>query len=219
MGLTPRFVSRYTVFIAMRFLRAKFQGQSDFLESYQSDSPTGGLFIATTQPLEQDASVIVELVCDGLPNKVLIKGSVKSWRPALPRLRVRAGAMVTFDAEEDTKREFVLKTLAGEISPPRRRHVRIPVQLASRYRIAGSTDTKEAEILEISVGGALLGGVDVPLGTELVVDLVPPGGQAPIEITGRVSYHTPQGSGLRFMYRDGGGSRRLRELIRRICAS
>jgi hypothetical protein len=203
----------------MRFLRAKFQGQTDFLESYQADSPSGALFVATTQPLEPDASVIVELVCDGLPNKVLIRGSVKSWRPALPRLRVRAGAMVTFSPDEDTKREFVLRTLAGELSPARRRHVRIPVQLPARYRLLGSTDTKDCELLEISVGGALLGGVNLSLGTEVVVDLVPPGGAAPIEITGRVSYHTPQGSGLRFMYRDGGGSRRLRELIRRICAS
>jgi Tfp pilus assembly protein PilZ len=203
----------------MRFLRAKFQDQSDFLSSYQADSPNGELFVATTQPLEPDSSVIVELVCEGLPNKVLIKGSVKSWRPALPRLRVRAGAMITFDPEEDMKRRFVLETLAGAAQPARRRHVRIPVQLPARYRLTGSTETLATELLEISVGGVLLGNVDIALGTEVVVELVPPGGQAPIEITGRVSYHTNFGSGLRFLYRDGGGSRRLRELIRRICAS
>ncbi|MEO6954112.1 MAG: PilZ domain-containing protein [Polyangia bacterium] len=205
--------------MAMRFLRAKFQGQSDFLQSYQSDAPTGGLFVATTQPIAADENVIVELVCDGLPNKVLIRGSVTEWRPALPRLRVRAGATVVFHAGEAEKRHFVLRTLAGEASSARRKHVRIPVQLRVNYRLVGSTESQSGELLEISVGGALLGGVVMKLGTELVLDLVPPGGAAKMEIAGRVSYHTPGGSGLRFVYRDGGGSRRLRELIRRICVS
>jgi len=203
----------------MRFLKAKFQGQTDFLESYQSDRPSGALFVATTQPLEPEAPVIVEIVCDGLPNKVLIRGNVVSWRPALPRLRVRAGAVVQFTPEEDQKRRFVLKALAGEVSPARRRHARIPVQLPVRYRVVGATEATTSELLEISVGGALLGGEPLALGTDLVVEIVPPGGAAPMEIAGRVSYHTPLGTGLRFMYRDGGGSRRLRELIRRICAS
>ena len=205
--------------MAMRFLRAKFQGQSDFMQSYQSSAPTGGLFVPTTQPIPADEDVIVELVCDGLPNKVLIRGSVTEWRPALPRLRVRAGATVVFHAAEDEKRDFVLRTLAGEISTVRRKHIRIPVQLPVNYRLLGSTELHSGELLEISVGGALLGGVRMSLGTELVLDLVPPGGAAPMEIAGRVSYHTPAGSGVRFVYRDGGGSRRLRELIRRICLS
>ncbi len=205
--------------MTMRFLRAKFHGQTDFLESYQDDRPDGGLFVATTQPLERDESVIVELVCDGLPNKVMIRGSVVSWRPALPRLRVRAGAVVAFSPEEQDKRRFVLRTLAGEIQPARRRHMRIPVRVPCRYRMVGAADAIDGELLEISVGGALLRGDPIALGTELVLDIVPPGGAVAMEIAGRVSYHTPTGSGVRFVYRDGGGSRRLRELIRRICAS
>ncbi len=203
----------------MRFLRAKFQSQTDFLESYQADLPAGGLFVATTEPFLADAEVIVEIVCDSLPNKVLIRGSIKSWRPALPRLRVRAGAMVEFSPAEDTKRNFVLRTLAGELNPARRRHVRIPVLLPAEYRTVGSNEATRTDILEIAVGGALLAGPHIELGTELVLNILPPGGATPMEISGRVSYQTPQGSGVRFVYRDGGGSRRLRELIRRICAS
>ena len=203
----------------MLFLRAKFQGQNDFLESYQPDMPSGGLFVATTEKMIEDAEVIVEIVCDSLPNKVLIRGNVKSWRPALPRLRVRAGAMVVFSPDEEIKRSFVLRALAGEVHPARRRHVRIPVKLDIKYRVMGSNETMNAELLEIAVGGALLGGAPLALGTELVLDIVPPGGAAAMEISGRVSYHTVTGTGVRFVYRDGGGSRRLRELIRRICAS
>ena len=54
------------------------------------------------------------------------------------------------------------------------------------------------------------------MGTEIVLELLPPGGAAPMPITGRVAYHTPSATGLKFIYRDGGGSRRIRELIRRI---
>ncbi len=203
----------------MHFLRAKFSNQTDFLDSYQADRPDGGLFVATTEPLSPEQPVIVELVCDGLPNKILIRGRVVSWRPALPRLRVRAGAVVAFKPEEDEKRRFILRALAGELNPARRRHTRIPVDLTVRHRVVGENDFTAGQLAEISVGGALLRGTPMPLGTELVLDIVPPGGQAPMEISGRVTYHTPIGSGLRFVYRDGGGSRRLRELIRRICAS
>ena len=38
--------------------------------------------------------VIVEISSNLLPNKVLIRGTVQAWRPALPRMRVRAGATV-----------------------------------------------------------------------------------------------------------------------------
>ena len=39
-------------------------------------------------------------------------------------------------------------------------------------------------------------------------------------IASRVTYHTPGGgTGLKFVYRDGDGSRRLRELVRRLVAS
>src|SRR5579864_2145151 len=105
----------------MQILKARFHGRDDFLEAYQPDVPNGALFVATTTPLEADENVIVELVCDGLPNKVLFRGTVMSWRPALPRLRVRAGATVAFAAEEEEKRRFILSTLSGELKPTKRR--------------------------------------------------------------------------------------------------
>ena len=202
----------------MQILKARFRGRDDFLEAYQGDRPNGALFVATTTPLDTSEDVIVELVCDGLPNKVLIRGTVVAWRPALPRLRVRAGATVEFAAEEDEKRRFVLAALAGEVTPPKRKHTRIPVTVPVRFRMPGSADQLTGELTEISVGGALLKST-VPkpsMGTEIVLEILPPGGQAPMAITGRVAYHTPSATGLKFIYRDGGGSRRIRELIRRI---
>jgi Tfp pilus assembly protein PilZ len=203
----------------MQILKARFHGREDFLEAYQADPPGGALFVATTTPLEADENVIVELVCDGLPNKVLFRGTVLAWRPALPRLRVRAGATVAFAPEEEEKRRFILAALAGELKPPRRKHTRIPVAVPVRFRVPGTADMTNGQLTEISVGGALLLSPkeeSIALGTEVVLEILPPGGAAPMPITGRVAYHTPAGNGLKFIYRDGGGSRRIRELIRRI---
>src|SRR4051794_9978993 len=140
----------------MQILKARFRGRDDFMECYQAEPPGGALFVATTTPLEADENVIVELVCDGLPNKVLFRGTVLAWRPALPRLRVRAGATVAFAAEEDEKRRFILAALAGELNPPRRKHTRIPVAVSVRFRLPGTADLLGGSLTEISVGGALL---------------------------------------------------------------
>jgi Tfp pilus assembly protein PilZ len=205
----------------MQILKARFRGKDDFLEAYQGDRPNGALFVATTTPLDTSEDVIVELVCDGLPNKVLIRGTVVAWRPALPRLRVRAGATVEFAAQEEEKRRFILAALSGELSPPKRKHTRIPVAVPVRFRLPGTAEMSAGELNEISVGGALLKSeIGKPaLGTEIVLELLPPGGAAPMSITGRAAYHTPTATGLKFIYRDGGGSRRIRELIRRIRGS
>jgi uncharacterized protein (TIGR02266 family) len=206
----------------MQFLKARFHSRDEFLEAYSRELPHGGLFIATTTPLEPGTSVVVDLACDGLPNKVMLKATVHSWRPALPRLRVRAGALVAFDAEERDKREFVLATLGGEIKEPRRRkHTRIPVQVPVRWRLSNSTEMRDGDLVEISIGGGLLRAEPLAVGTELVLSLMPPGGIAPMEIAGRVSYHVVDSgrNGVKFLFRDGGGCRRLRELIRRIRSS
>src|SRR5260370_629439 len=172
----------------MKILKARFRVRKDFMDAYQANQPTGGLFVATTKPLDPGEKVIIELVCEGLPNKVLIRGKVAAWRPALPRLRVRAGATVIFSAEEEDKRQFVLSALSGGVAGPKRKHTRIPVAVPVRYRLPGSADMSEGALIEISVGGALL---QMPepspkLGTEVVLELLPPGGAAPMPITGRV---------------------------------
>ena len=203
----------------MQILKARFRTKGEFLTAYSGELPNGGLFVPTTTPLKAGSEVVIELNCDGLPNKVLIRATVHSWRPALPRLRVRAGAVLAFDAKERDKRDFILGTLQGAVKdPPRRKHTRIPVQVPVRFRPLETSDLLDGRLTEISIGGALLKTENPPkMGTELVLSLMPPGGAAPMEIEGKVTYATPDGSaGVKFTFRDGGGSRRLRELIRRI---
>lgn len=205
----------------MQILKARFQNRQDFDEAYHSDLPNGGLFVPTTTPLTAGDHVVVEVFCKGLPNKMLLRSEVQSWRPALPRLRVRAGAVVAFLPEERDKQSFMLKALSGQVQARKRRHPRLPVSLPVTFRTGGSLDSRQGVLLEISLGGALLR-CDAPLppiDSEVVVDVLLPGGAVPVPLSGRVAYLSESGAGLRFVYRDGGGSRRIRELIRRLKAS
>jgi Tfp pilus assembly protein PilZ len=203
----------------LNILRVRCRSAEEFRSFYNTDHPDGGIFCPTTKQLEPGAEVVVEIVCKVLPNRVFVRGTVVSWRPALPRLRVRAGALVRFAPEEAAKRDFVLQTLDGHRKPtPKRKHTRIPIGLPVKFRLTGNPDPVDAELRELSTNGALvLAPMVPPLGTDVVMDLVPPGGEAPMAISGRVIYHAGAGQcGIRFMFREGGGSRRLRELVRRF---
>jgi len=203
-------------------LRVRCRSLKEFDEHYQPQLPNGGMFCPTTKELKVGAHVVVELYCDGLPNKVLIRGVVRTWRPALPRLRVRAGATVEFDTDETIKRDFVLATLReGRRTGARRRHTRLPIEVPVTVRPESELVAQPAKLRELSVSGALIEcDRRFDVGSELVVELAPPGSQAPMLLSGRVMYHAGPGqSGVRFVYRDGGGSRRLRELVRRFKTS
>ncbi len=140
----------------MNILRVRCRNLEEFEEHYRLDIPTGGVFCPTTTELAPGTAVVVEMACDGLPNKVLIRGTVTAWRPALPRMRVRAGATVAFEADESAKRDFMIETLRGERPATRsRKHTRIPIGIPCRIRIAAGLDLIDAELREISVSGGL----------------------------------------------------------------
>jgi Tfp pilus assembly protein PilZ len=206
----------------MNILRLRIKSADEWKELAPSESVSEPIFVPTTDELTAGEQVIVEISSNLLPNKVLIRGSVAAWRPALPRMRVRAGATIQLDVDEQVKLTFLHEVLSGKRTDvPRRKNSRLPVQFACRYRLTTSSQFIDSAISEIGVGGALLTTTTpLPLDTELTLEVTPPGAAAPIAIAGRVSYHAPSGgSGLRFVSRDGDGDRRLRELIRRLRAS
>jgi hypothetical protein len=206
----------------MVILRLRIKTADEWRELAPSDGIGEPIFVPTTDELHVGQTVIVEISSNLLPNKVLIRGTVQMWRPALPRMRVRAGATIQLDADEQVKLTFLHDVLSGKrTGVPRRSHSRLPVQFACRYRLTNSPAFVDSAISEIGVGGALLTtDHPLPLDTELTVELTPPGAAAPLAIAGKVSYHAPSGgSGLRFVSRDGDGDRRLRELVRRLRAS
>jgi hypothetical protein len=202
-------------------LRVRCHNLDEFEEHFLPDLPNGGAFCPTTTEIAPGTAVVVELACNGLPNKVLIRGTVLSWRPALPRMRIRAGATVEFEEAEAPKRDFVLQTMRGDRAPTRRRkHTRIPIGIPVKVRENNQLDFTDAELREISVSGGLLTGPIQPaVGIDVVMEIAPPGSEAPFDLSGRVVYHAgPNQTGVKFLYREGGGSRRLRELVRRFKA-
>ena len=69
------------------------------------------------------------------------------------------------------------------------------------------------------VDAGAYGTLQPPIGTDIVLEITPPGSEASFDLSGRVVYHAGVNqTGVRFLYREGGGSRRLRELVRRFKA-
>jgi hypothetical protein len=207
---------------AMVILKLRIRSAEEWRELAPGDSVQDPVFVPTTNELEPGQQVIIEVSSQLLPNKVLIRGLVQNWRPALPRMRVRAGATIDLSGDEQVKLTFLHDVFSGKRKDvPRRRHHRLPVSVQVRYRLASSASWIDLAISEIGVGGALLTTPEpLPIDTDLTLEITPPGAAAPLAIASRVSYHTPSGgTGLRFMSRDGDGDRRLRELIRRLRAA
>ena len=206
----------------MVILKLRIRTADEWRELAPGDSVQEPVFVPTTDELEAGQQIIIEVSSALLPNKVLVRGAVQAWRPALPRMRVRAGATIDLAPDEQIKLTFLHDVFSGRRTDvPRRRHHRLPVSVNVRYRVSNSANFVDSAISEIGVGGALLTTqAPLPIDTELTLEVVPPGAAAPIAIASRVSYHVPSGgSGLRFVSRDGDGDRRLRELIRRLRAS
>ena len=204
----------------MEIIRIRFKTAEDFLEYYKDDEGPQ-LFCPTTTRLNEGSEIIVDINFPELPNRAMVRGEVVWWRPALPRLRVRAGALVAVDEEEYDKIDFLMDVAEGNGDKyHKRKFARLPVDVPVRWRPHESAEFRSGDLNEISVGGALLKSHEtLPIGTEIVLELTLPGAKAPTTLAGRVTYTKDGfGNGIKFLYRDGGGSRRIREIIRRIQA-
>ncbi|MCC6752320.1 MAG: PilZ domain-containing protein [Deltaproteobacteria bacterium] len=206
----------------MMIVRAKFRDPRDFLDSYQSQFQSGGLFVATRLNYGLGSSVVVDVRFPQLRNTVLIRGFVAWRRPGRQRSKVRGGIGVEFLASERLKRDFLLSVARGEVVDiVQRRHRRLPVKLKVEWRLKEARSRYSSLLEDIGEGGAFIRTTDfMPLGSPVILDISVPGSETTIPIEGRVSWtrHTlhDEGMGVEFRCRDQGGARRLKELVRRI---
>ncbi|HWE26838.1 MAG TPA: PilZ domain-containing protein, partial [Polyangia bacterium] len=136
--------------------------------------------------------------------------------------KLRAGLGIEFLPAEAKRRDFCIAVAKGEIVEMiTRRHRRLPVTLTADWRVVLDREQHHSHIEDIGPGGAFLRTTEfLPPGTEIVLDVTPPGSLRPLEIAGRVAWtrHTEgeEGIGIEFKTRDAGGTRRLKELVRRL---
>ncbi len=165
--------------------------------------------------------MIVEIASPLLPNRMMIRGVVTQQRNALPRLRIRAGITVAFAQEESHKTDFFFRVMQGKhIATTKRRHSRLPIKVPVRYRNTNAPEFIASELTEISIGGAVLtSNTGLDIGTEVVIEIIIPPSASASLLSGKVTYHRPDGSmGVRFLSRDGSGTARMKELIKRLKA-
>ncbi|MSP62453.1 MAG: hypothetical protein EXR72_19395 [Myxococcales bacterium] len=203
----------------MRILRARYHDGEEMLRHYQPSLPHGGLFYPTREAMAIGELLVVELRFPALRDKMMMRGMVVWRRSGRHRTKLRAGVGIEFHQHEAERRDFLLAVARGEkVSMVVRRHRRLPVELPVAWRVAEGRSWFKSHFEDISPGGAFVATSEVaPFGTDLVLDVMPPGSVMPLEISARVCWVRPEhGVGVEFRWRDAGGARRLRELVRRL---
>jgi Tfp pilus assembly protein PilZ len=211
----------------MRILKIRYRQAADFLAQYQASSEAaflhGGVFFPTREAIALGESVIVEVRCPELVDRILFRGTVAWRRAGRHRSKTRAGIGVEFLAAERHKRDFLLAFARGELPREvgKRRHRRLPTVLAVDWRVKEDRSQHQSTIDDIGPGGAFIRTQALaPTGTSIVLEVVPPGAVVPLSIEGRVAWarEAPgeEGLGVEFRCRDTGGLRRLKELVRRL---
>jgi Tfp pilus assembly protein PilZ len=201
----------------LRKIRCHYPEGDTFLQALDANQ---ALQVFTTDGFEPGEEILLELSFPGLPGKMMVRAIGREWHPARPRLRVRAGGLVSCSGAEWGKLGFLRSVAGGDVQiDARRRHVRLPVLVELRWKRKDEREFQIGSLTEISEAGALLITQDAPLvGEELVLSIMPPGSARALEISAIVRNESSQGVGMEFQIRDMGGIHRVREVIRRLTA-
>lgn len=207
----------------MQIVRAKYSSAAAFLAAYQAQFSCGGLFVPSRNHPPLGAQIVLDVRFPPLRSKVLVRGTV-SWRRvgSRQRTKLRPGIGVEFHGDERRKRDFLLAVARGDVVDlVQRRHRRLPVELAVSWRPKELRASYESQLDDIGEGGAFIRTTEfMPVGSSVILEITAPGSSAAVELEARVAWteHTPggEGMGVEFRCRDAGGTRRLRELVRRF---
>jgi hypothetical protein len=201
---------------------ARFATREALLQAWDETRPDGALFVPVVQPPAPGTPVVVAFVGRALGERLFLRGTIERVQAANPRLRLRAGALVVFDASERPAVDYLLALARGESAAPRRRQApRVPVSLETTYRHVGRRESCPAEVVDLSAGGLSLRVAEAPPpASHLVVRLPVPGAVSALELAGEVVFVAPPGDriGVRFEWHGMAGVRGLREVLRRLLA-
>lgn len=206
----------------MRIIRARYRDGSEFLRHYQPAFEGGGIFYPTREALDPGHPVLIEVRMPHLPQRLMLRGTVVWRRQGRHSTKLRAGLGIEFHQADATRRDFLLAAARGEIPEvPPRKHRRLPVDMPAEWRVPNDRVSHNGLLEDISIGGAFIRtSAPASPGTDVVLELVPPGSVMPLAIAARVAWcrrtEGDEGFGMEFRSRDAGGTRRLKELVRRL---
>jgi type IV pilus assembly protein PilZ len=204
----------------MTILKTLCRTASEFSDRYLAELPTGGLFIPTRLALAVGEPVVVSVRIGPRADPVLLRGSVAWRRPGKHSTKTKAGIGVEFLRSETQGRDYLLALARGDTSvASARRHQRLPIDLPMRWQVPGSAEDRPGVLRDIGRGGAFVR-TDEPIqGTDVVLKVAPPGAEIAMPVSARIAWVAPgndAGFGVSWRARDAGGSRRIKELVRRM---
>jgi len=197
----------------------------EFHAGYQPSSGNGGVFCPTRSKLQVGDPVAVKVRLGRRQPPMMIYGRVAWRRPGKHLLKIRAGIGVEFLPGEQAKCEYLLDMArSGASVRSRRRHERIPVDLTITWRPLGNNEGLQGKLRDVGRGGAfVLSTASVPHGSQVVLEIAPPGAEVPMAFIGRVAWTGKAGEenvfGIEWRARDAGGGRRIKELVRRLTSA
>jgi uncharacterized protein (TIGR02266 family) len=206
----------------MTILKAHFPSGEAFLERYLSDLGTGGIFFPTRKPLPLGAEVVVAIRLARRRSPTLVRGKVAWRRPGKHSTKIKAGIGIEFLASEAQTRDYLLSVARGDSAEAMsRRHQRLPVELPVLWQVPGALVDNSGVLRDIGRGGAFVKTADpLPEEPDVVLKVSPPGAEVAMPLSARVCWkgHTggENGFGVEWKARDAGGTRRIKELVRRI---
>ncbi len=223
----------------MRILKLRYRNGVDFLAHWDAfqqhvtaggDPPLaegvgperGGVFYPTREAIPVGTPLLLEIRFPELKNHSVLQGRVAWRRQGRHSRKIRAGVGIVILPTEAQKCDYVLGVAHGQQQEHSgRRHRRLPIALPVSWRVPQSKGVFDSVISDIAPGGAFVRtSLPVEAGADVVLDIRAPGAERPLSIAGRVVWsaldRAHAGFGIEFRWRDSGGARRLKELVRRL---
>jgi hypothetical protein len=75
-----------------------------------------------------------------------------------------------------------------------RRALRLRVSLPGMLRCRTLAEPREVEIADLTTSGARIRGLELPVGTQVTLDFLPPGGDQPVSVRATVAHGTHNGA-------------------------
>ena len=205
----------------MTILKAHFPSGADFLARYLPELGEGGIFFPPAARSRSGSTSWWPFVSDAAAAR-RIRGQVAWRRPGKHSTKIKAGIGIQFLGSDAQARDYLLGVARGDSAEMvARRHQRLPVELPVLWQVPGALQDNAGILRDIGRGGAFIRTEDpIPSERDIVLKVSPPGAEVAMPLSARVAWrghpNGEHGFGVEWKARDAGGTRRIKELVRRI---